>query len=388
MGLGGYARLICDQLLTESNSDNPTVKLLCAVEPDHAAHADRIAELRSHGVRVFQNYDELLACEIEAVWLPLPIDLHRPFTERALAAGKAVMCEKPAAGSIDDVDAMIAARDRAKRPVAIGFQHVYDPAVSDVKRRILRGDIGKILSASLHGCWPRDQRYYSRNNWAGKYKRDGVWVLDSPANNAMAHFINLALYFVGRKHNESAVPLSIEAELYRAKPIETYDTFAARVELPGDVKFIVMLTHACRHTIDPVIEITGERGLIRFVNMRSLELSAEDDIVPFPVTPHLHINMIRRFAAFVRSGDPKDIATLENARAHTLVVNGASQATRVREITRHLIDVPTRSIRDIEKLFAQCAERGQLPNESELAQWSAHGGKIDLRNYSHFAGPA
>ena len=387
VGLGGYGRLICDQLLNESNQENPSVKLNYAVEPDHTTHASRISELREHGIRVFEKYDDLLSTDVEAIWLPLPIDLHRPFTERALSAGKSVMCEKPAAGCIEDVDAMIAARDRAKIPVAIGFQHLYDPAVAEVKRRILRGDIGKILSATLHGCWPRDQRYYTRNTWAARYKRDNTWVLDTPANNAMAHFINLGMFFLGPTQSESAAPLSIESELYRAKPIETYDTFASRITVANDIPFLVLLTHACRHTVDPVIEITGDRGSIRFVNMRSLELSAEDDIVPFPVTPHLHVNMIRRFATFVRTGDAVNIATLENARAHTVVVNGASQATPIRAVNRNVVDSATQSVRNIEELFAQCADLGQLPHESDLAQWSAPPGKLDLRNYCHFTGP-
>jgi predicted dehydrogenase len=379
--------MIYDQLIAEGNSDNPAVKLLYAVEPDQVTNAERIAEAREHGVRVFSDYKDLLATEVEAIWLPVPIDLHRRFTEMAVAAGKAVMCEKPAAGSVDDVDAMMAARDRAKVPVAIGFQHIYDPAISEVKRRILRGDIGKILSVTLHACWPRDERYYLRNNWAGKYKRGDTWVLDSPANNALAHFINLGLYFLGSKPSESAVPLSIETELYRAKPIETYDTVAMRLHLPGGATLLALLTHACRQTVDPVVEITGERGSVRFVNMRALELSAEDTIEPFSVTPHLHVNMIRRFASCVRYGDTHDIASLECARAQTVAVNGASQAVAVRNVDKQSIDPASYSIRGIEQLFTQCAEAGQLPHESGQAKWTAPAGKLDLRNYSHFTGP-
>src|SRR5829696_1805709 len=82
-----------------------------------------------------RSYAELLDLPIDAVWLPLPIHLHRPYTERALAAGKAVLCEKPAAGCVDDVDAMIAARDASGRGVLIGFQDVYQPCVIQLKRR-------------------------------------------------------------------------------------------------------------------------------------------------------------------------------------------------------------------------------------------------------------
>ena len=46
--------------------------------------------------------------------------------------------------------------------------------------------------------WPRDERYYSRNGWAGvKRTNDGTWILDSPTNNACAHFLHNMFYVLG-----------------------------------------------------------------------------------------------------------------------------------------------------------------------------------------------
>ena len=35
----------------------------------------------------------------------------------------------------------------------------------------LAGEIGKVKSATVAACWPREAAYYGRNNWAGKLKR-------------------------------------------------------------------------------------------------------------------------------------------------------------------------------------------------------------------------
>jgi predicted dehydrogenase len=58
------------------------------------------------------GYDALLADPaVEAVYIPLPNQLHRDWTERALRAGKAVLCEKPLCVSSDEVRTLIAVRD-------------------------------------------------------------------------------------------------------------------------------------------------------------------------------------------------------------------------------------------------------------------------------------
>src|SRR5688572_22023934 len=89
-GLGGHAAYVCDQLLAESRSGRPSAELVAVADPALDRFPCRIAELRAQGVKVFGHFHDLLAQPIDAVWLPLPIDLHLPFTEQALAAGKSV----------------------------------------------------------------------------------------------------------------------------------------------------------------------------------------------------------------------------------------------------------------------------------------------------------
>lgn len=108
------------------------------------------------------------------------------------------------------------ARDAAKLPVGIGFQDTHADTTSQLKRRLLDGELGDIKHATVYACWPREDAYYGRASWAGAMKRNGVWVLDSPANNAISHFIMWPLFVMGPTMSEAAVPQRIEAELYRA----------------------------------------------------------------------------------------------------------------------------------------------------------------------------
>ncbi len=389
--MGGYGVTASTAVLKEQQRPDAAAKLIAACDPDLTTNAERADFLRDQGVAVSSSFDELLDSPCHAVWLPLPIHLHRPFTEKALAAGKAVLCEKPAAGCIDDLDAMIAARDRTGLPAAIGFQNIYQPSTHEAKRRLLRGEIGTIKSATVMACWPRDSHYYARNNWAGALKRNGTWVLDSPANNATAHFITLALYLLGQAEALAAIPASVSAELYRANTIENYDTCSMRIITPDGTPLLVLLTHACEQLIGPIVQIHGSKGTLRFENNRfHITTPVGTEQVGEAGLDLRHV--VRGFCDYVRGGD-SIVATLELARTHALVISGASQATAVCTIPESAVRTvrkadgnTIRALPDIESTFAACIGNQTMLHESGLAGWTRPGGTIHLAGYRHFSG--
>src|SRR5688572_16495540 len=74
----------------------PNAELFAVVSPT-GNHAEQFA--KRHGVRHhFRDYGQFLeAAELDLVVLGCPNDLHCDYTERAAAAGKHVVCEKPLA---------------------------------------------------------------------------------------------------------------------------------------------------------------------------------------------------------------------------------------------------------------------------------------------------
>jgi hypothetical protein len=107
VGVVNFADAVLQTLQAGSAASDRPLRVVAAVGHDPQRNAAPIEALRAKGIDVVTTLDELLSRQdIEAVWLPVPIHLHRPFTERALAAGKAVVCEKPVAGSIADLDAI------------------------------------------------------------------------------------------------------------------------------------------------------------------------------------------------------------------------------------------------------------------------------------------
>jgi predicted dehydrogenase len=452
-GLGGYAAYVCDRILAQQQqqdgSQAPAARLVAVAEPHlERFPPQRLAELRARGVRVLKSFDELLNEPVDALWLPLPIDLHLPYTQQALAAGKSVLCEKPAAGCVDDVDRMIAARDACggRLTVAVGFQDIYQPAVARLKRRLLAGEFGRPLDARVIGCWPRSERYYTRNDWAGRCRRDGRWVMDSPASNALAHYLHLALFLLGDGFDRAARPTSVAAELYRANHIENYDTCSLRYAVDGiggaeDVPLTVGFTHAAATAVEPVVMLRCEQATIRYISGRHIEITREDgaaatgdgrmadadaaadahhdahanggdghpdsaaaERLPLSSNPHNH--MLAAFARAVRAGAAAEdctgaagfCATLESARQHVVAVNAASESAPVHDVSAAEIRIgaaasdngwPLRSIAGIVPALRAAFAEGTTLYETGLAAWSRPPSRpLGINGYHHFKGPA
>ena len=95
--------------------------------------------------RAFGSYEELLADrEIEAIYNPLPNELHVPWTLKALAAGKHVLCEKPIALDAEEARSLIEARDRSGKLVAEAFMVRFHPQWRRAKELARSGALGEL----------------------------------------------------------------------------------------------------------------------------------------------------------------------------------------------------------------------------------------------------
>lgn len=117
---------------------------LAAVASRTQAAADRYA--REHKIpRTYGTYEALLADpEIDVVYNSLPNHLHAEWTIRAVEAGKHVLCEKPLALRVEDVEAMQAAARKHGRVVAEAFMYRHHPQTLKVQEIVQSGILGEL----------------------------------------------------------------------------------------------------------------------------------------------------------------------------------------------------------------------------------------------------
>ncbi|MBK9780720.1 MAG: Gfo/Idh/MocA family oxidoreductase [Anaerolineales bacterium] len=95
--------------------------------------------------RAYESYEAMLADpEIDVVYNPLPNHLHAEWTVKALRAGKHVLCEKPLALTLAEVDAMISASNETGKIVAEAFMYIHHAQTLKVKELVDGGIIGRL----------------------------------------------------------------------------------------------------------------------------------------------------------------------------------------------------------------------------------------------------
>jgi UDP-N-acetyl-2-amino-2-deoxyglucuronate dehydrogenase len=130
---------------------NPEVELRAVVDPVEPARRQFQAE---YGVpEAYGSMEEMFAaCCPDVVSVCVWHQLHAPITIAAAEAGvRAVICEKPMATSMAEVDAMIEACDRAGTKLLVSHQRRFTPGWERARELVAAGAIGEVQVARGHG---------------------------------------------------------------------------------------------------------------------------------------------------------------------------------------------------------------------------------------------
>jgi xylose dehydrogenase (NAD/NADP) len=200
-----------------------------------------------HGIpKSFGSYEELVAAdEIDAVYISLPNHLHAEWTIRALRGGKHVLCEKPLALSVEEVDAIAAAARDAGRVVAEAFMYRHHPQTLKVRSLVDSGAVGALRLV--------------RGSFSFPLSREGDVRLDPAMGGGClwdvgCYPISYARFLVGSE--------PIQASGWqRLGPTGVDVDFLGRLVFPGDVALQFDASFAA--PFRTALEVVGSDGTIR-----------------------------------------------------------------------------------------------------------------------------
>jgi predicted dehydrogenase len=306
--------------------------------------------VKERGLRLYADYREMFEAEkdrLDLIALPVGIGFHAEMSIAALKSGFNVMCEKPAAGTMDEILAMRKAREETGKVLAIGFQNIYSPSIQRIKQIALNGTLGRLLEVRSFVSWPRDSHYYGRNNWAGKLQAGGKPIYDSPVQNATAHYLQNMLYVAGQSKHESANPVTLYGENYRAQPIESADTQFLRVETAEGLVIQFSTTHATNTNTEPMADYLFERGRIRWEMGDSrvyLIRHGEEELIETFDNGLMSIDVMVFLgvcSAILKGEQP--LSTIENSYQQVLCVNKLFENCPIHTMGEEFIEIETGS---------------------------------------------
>jgi predicted dehydrogenase len=390
VGIAGMGQSYLETLLAGFSPGE--VELLAVVDPFPELSPYR-TEFHDRNIPVLPNlvaaYENRQVPDLVVVCSP--IHHHVSQTTFALEKGSCVLCEKPIGATIQDAERLVKASESSDPWAMIGYQWSYSRAIRSLKKDILSGEYGKPVRMKTLCCWPRDEAYYNRNDWAGKIRdAKGNWVLDSPANNAMAHFLHNLFYILGDKTDRCAMPSEVTAELYRTYPIDNYDSVACRAFAREGAEILFFASHATSDDLGPIFELEFETARITYgENSVGIVAQGQEGSTKSYGSPEAEHPLRKLFEAVETVREPKAILCGPQASiAQTLCMNGMQES--VAEITdfppSRIVKDPDRGrwwVQGLRQDLQDCYKQGILPSEARL-DWARSGKPVSLTDYHHF----
>lgn len=123
--------------------------------------------------KAYGSYDELLNDEqVQAVYVPLPNDIHLKWVKAALEKGKHVLCEKPIALNAAEAKEMFLTAERCGVILMEAYAYLHSPYVESLKNDVqsgILGDIDYIETAFVTQGYKEDFRLHKEQGGGAMY---------------------------------------------------------------------------------------------------------------------------------------------------------------------------------------------------------------------------
>ncbi|KAJ5232569.1 NAD(P)-binding protein [Penicillium chermesinum] len=173
----------------------PRAELVAASSPDLTELEWAKEHLAPYGVRLYQNYDEMLQQEgLEAIVVASATAVHAEQAIKAIEADKHVLCEKPLSTNVEVLTrrspnpSLTLPQKKPHLKVMCGFSRRFDASYRDAYQKMQTGQIGTVSVLRSQTCDKLDPSgfFVAYAQFSG-----GIFV------DCSIHDIDLALWFFG-----------------------------------------------------------------------------------------------------------------------------------------------------------------------------------------------
>ena len=276
---------------------------------------------RPFHARAVAGYDAVVQDpSVECVYIALPNALHAEWALKAAAAGKHVLCEKPACQSLAETERVVAACRRAGGRFMEGYMFRSHPQHAQVRERLRRGELGEVhhLEAAF-GFPPLPQEDF-------RYQR-------TLGGGALADLAGYPIAAARLLFGEEPEGVSALAEGDPAYGVDIRGTLQLRFPSGRTAQAAFGFPYSYRNTY----ALWGSRGRLEVARAfsipptlnPSITLMTEQGVTAIPSQPGDHFRlMIDTFCDAVRSSTRTDDGHEADALAQARVMDAVRESAR------------------------------------------------------------
>ena len=195
---------------------------------------------------------------VDAVWLSTPTPTHVDLIMQSLAAGKAVVVEKPVATTPEEINACYDAAEAAGLPLVCSFQRRFDPTYVALKAAVQAGDIGSLQNAH---CVFRDHPLPPI-----EFLKVGGDIF----HDLICHDSDYIAWVAGEQ------PVSVLAtgtsHIAELRELGIFDAATAVLQYPSGMICTMDLNRGCAFGYDQRAEVMGNLGMLQIGNQSDTSL--------------------------------------------------------------------------------------------------------------------
>lgn len=180
LGFLGTGWIGCNRMEAMLATGKAKAVAICDPNPEMAAGAQELAP----DAQLVGSFEELLACDPDGVVIATPSALHAEQCIAAFKAGAAVFCQKPLGRSTAEVEAVLAAAQRADRLLGVDLSYRHTEAMQAIRQRL--PELGTPFAAdfTFHNAYGPGAGWF----WDPKLSGGGCLI------DLGVHLVDLALW--------------------------------------------------------------------------------------------------------------------------------------------------------------------------------------------------
>ncbi|MBN1580701.1 MAG: Gfo/Idh/MocA family oxidoreductase [Anaerolineae bacterium] len=208
---------------------------------------------QKYGATFYPDYKHMLEKgSLDAVSICTPSGLHAEMTIAAAQAGVNVLCEKPMAITVPQIDAMIAAVEKAGVKLEVIFQRRTYETTQRVRQAVQSGLLGQMTLGDAYLKYYRSPDYYTSADWRATWELDGGGAL----MNQGVHGIDVLAWTMG---DVESVYAKAEAKV---RDIVVEDTCVALVTFKNGAFGVIEGTTSSNPGEKTAFHFHGDKGTI------------------------------------------------------------------------------------------------------------------------------